>query len=561
MPTLTDIAHWRTEIFRRLLLIVLIFGGLTALPSIALAVNQRLWPVVALDVVALGWIAALWRADGLSYRVRVYNFLAIVYIVGVGLMLTVGPISQIYLMAAPLLGAVLLGKRPALGLLAGSALTIFALSWTGHARLHVAGLQDATLLASAIITLNYLFIGAIMTLSSAVLLQRLVRSLEELRGVADSLEAGQDTLRALNAELRLTATAVARLNDIVLIAEVDGEHRQVIFANDAFERRTGYTRADVLGQRLHLVLGEESDGGGQQRLHAAMAQGAAVGAELRNHTRGGEAYWLEVELTPFADEGGNHTHWVAVGRDITERKKSEHDIHRLAFYDVLTALPNRRLLMDRLDALLRTADPARETSAVLFIDLDHFKYLNDARGHASGDALLRHAAERLSQLAGPAQLVARIGGDEFVVLMPHLRDTQAALAAAERIRDAMLRSFDIDGQPYHCSASIGVTLLRPGQTAQDLLREADTAMYRAKASGRNGVALFEPAMQTDMQRRLTLARELGEAMGRGGLAMHYQAQVDSQGRTVGAELLMRWRRPDGTMVPPDVFIPIAEESA
>ncbi|MEG1051746.1 MAG: EAL domain-containing protein [Janthinobacterium sp.] len=238
----------------------------------------------------------------------------------------------------------------------------------------------------------------------------------------------------------------------------------------------------------------------------------------------------------------------------------------LALHDPLTGLPNRRLLMDRLGHLLAAAPRDHKISALMFIDLDHFKHINDARGHATGDALLRLAGQRLAQLMRKADTVARIGGDEFVVLLAHLADdldsaARPAAQVAEKIRAAIARDFDIAGQSYHCSASIGVTLLpKAGQQAHDLLREADIAMYRAKAGGRNGIAFFEAAMQAGVERRLTLERALARALSLGDLRMHVQPQVDRHGRVTGAELLMRWPQADGTHIGPGVFIPIAEES-
>ncbi|HEU4372368.1 MAG TPA: bifunctional diguanylate cyclase/phosphodiesterase, partial [Telluria sp.] len=225
-----------------------------------------------------------------------------------------------------------------------------------------------------------------------------------------------------------------------------------------------------------------------------------------------------------------------------------------------------RLLMERLDKLLASAQAGAGFGAVMFIDLDHFKNINDARGHAIGDALLRNVAERLTNLVRKGDTVARIGGDEFVVLLSQLgfdSDSagEAALKVAEKVRHTVTECFEIDGQSYNSSASIGVTLLpKIGQTVHDLLREADTAMYRAKADGRNGVAFFEATMQAEVEQRLTLEADLAAALENGELAMHLQPQIDRHGATVGAELLMRWRRADGAMIGPDVFIAVAEES-
>jgi diguanylate cyclase (GGDEF)-like protein/PAS domain S-box-containing protein len=569
VETPDTIAHWRTQIFSSLLSVVVVLGVITALPSMALLAAEGLWPMVAVDALALVWILAIWWFKRVSYTTRVLNFLAIIFVIGIGLMMTVGPVSQIYLFSAPVLSAVLLGTRPALCVLGASGLTVFILSYAGFARPQIAGMPNEGMLPSLIITVNFLFIGAVITGSCSILLQRLARSLDDLRLFADSLQQGKNELHALNAELRLTAAAVARLNDMVVIVEVrerSALEQPIIFVNDAFERRTGYQRAGVLGRGWGMLLGSDTEPEEVGRIVGAVSRFEAVTAELPYHTRAGEPYWVEMELVPFADEGGNNTHWVAVGRDVTGRKKSEQHIHRLAFYDGLTGLPNRRLLLDRIDRLLASAQAGAGFGAVMFIDLDHFKYINDARGHAVGDALLSNAAQRLSKLVRKGDTVARIGGDEFVVLLADLGQdegdaTEAALCVAEDIRQAITESFPIAGQSYNSSASIGVTLLpKAGQTAHDLLREADTAMYRAKAGGRNGVAFFEAKMQAEVERRLTLAGDLAGALDNRELAMHFQLQVDCNGMPTGAELLMRWRRSDGSMVPPDLFIPVAEES-
>ncbi|MGZ8358501.1 MAG: putative bifunctional diguanylate cyclase/phosphodiesterase [Telluria sp.] len=570
MVKFNDIAHWRTQIFSRLLSFVAVLGCVAAVPSIALSLHEGLWLVAVMDAAALGWILALWHFKQVAYRIRVLNFLAIFYLVGIGLMLTIGPVSQVYLMAAPVLAAILLGKRPALAILCGCALSILALSLSGHAKLYVTGMPEYALAPSLIVTLNYLCIGVVITMSCATLLRLLESSMTDLGAFARSLEDGKAELQTLNGELRLTAAAVSQLNDMVLIARVadePGADQSIIFANDAFERRTGYERREVMGRTMRMLGGLDTDSEEVLRIRAAMARIEPVTSELVSYTKSGQPFWVELEMVPFADEGGVNTHWVAVGRDITERKQAANDIHRLAYFDVLTGLPNRRLLTDRLGKMLARASEGSGLGAVMFIDLDHFKYINDARGHATGDAMLRHAAGRLTQLMRKDDVVARLGGDEFVVLLAHLGHelhtaSAAALRVAEKIRHALTQPFEIDGQSYNSSASIGVTLLaNTGQTVEDLLREADTAMYRAKAGGRNGVAFFEAAMQAEIERRLTLESDLAAALERGELCMHAQLQVDRDGQPVGAELLMRWQRADGTMVPPDVFIPVAEATA
>ena len=559
MAISSDLAHWRGLVFTRLLQVVLLLGLATAIPSALLAASEAIWSIVALDLLAIGWIGVIWHSRAMPYRWRVWQFLIVAYLVGVGLLLKIGPVSQIYMMLMPVLAALLLGMRPAVSTLALTSLTIFFLGLHPDIALHLPGTPDSPVLRALIVALNFLFIAAVLTLSCAFLLRH--------------LEDSSQALSQLNAELRLTATALARLNDMVMIAEVAAapgagtvSATRIIFVNDAFERSSGYARAEVLGRSLLFQQGPATDADELARIAAAMARAQPARAELLNYNKAGKAYWVEAELVPFTDADGRQTHWVAVEREIDERKKSEADIHRLAFYDVLTGLPNRRLLMDRLDHLLAAAPRDPTISALLFIDLDHFKHINDARGHATGDALLRMAGERLAQLMRKADTVARIGGDEFVVLLAHLADdldsaARPAAQVAEKIRAAIARDFDIAGQSYHCSASIGVTLLPKAQLqAHDLLREADIAMYRAKAEGRNGIAFFEAAMQAGVERRLTLERALARALDLGQLCMHVQPQVDRHGRVTGAELLMRWPQADGSHIAPDVFIPIAEES-
>ena len=563
-----DIQHWRSQIFSRLLTVVAILGTILAIPSMALSYTEGLYPLIVADVLALGWILAVWRFKHLPYTVRVLNFLAVLYLIGIALMLQVGPVSLIFLLALPVMAAVLLGTIPAGLCLVLGAASIFALGVTGHAKLYVTGMPDYGLLPSLMVTFNFFCVGILITLPCDTLLRRLSRSIDDMHVFAGSLKHGKDELQKANAELRLHAAAVSRLNDMVLIAQVAGTEaeRPIIFINDAFVQRTGYAREDVMGRGLRVLHGPDTDPAEVERISEAMARVEPVTAEILNYTKAGEPFWAEMELVPFADEGGTNTHLVLVGRDITERKKSASAIHRLAFYDVLTGLPNRRMLMDRLEQMLALAQAGAGFGAVMFVDLDHFKFINDARGHATGDAVLRAAAERLEQLMRKDDTIARLGGDEFVVLLANLgHDTDSAMRAslrvAEKIRHVLAEGFEVDGQTYTSSASIGVSLLpKPGQTAPDLLREADTAMYRAKAEGRNNVVFFEAKMQADMEHRLTLERDLGSALANGELAMHMQLQVDSAGQPTGAELLMRWQRADGSMVSPDVFIPVAEAS-
>ena len=564
-----DINAWRERIFSSLLAVALVVGSLSTLAIVPFLIQQGKWPVALADTVALVWIFAIWRLKRLTYNVRVLHFLGVVFALAIVLLLAIGPASMNYLLAPPVIAAILLSMRPAMLALALGAGALVTLGATDHISLGVPGWEHDALKGALVAALNYVTIGVMLTLTCSSLLKGLSRSLADVHTFAATLETSETALRNLNSELELTSAAVARLNDMVLIVKAsraDDTSRAITFANDAFLRRTGYTREEIVGQSLRILEGPETDPAVSARIAQAMASCQPCNAELTSYTRTGEAFWVEVEMVPFTRSGEGASHWVVVGRDISERRAAAAAINRLAHYDGLTGLPNRRLLMDRLGALVARTDPDGGIGAVLYLDLDNFKDVNDARGHATGDALLVHAATRLGQAVGPNDTVARIGGDEFVVLLDGLgRDAalagRAALEAADAIRHALAAPLDLEGQAYHIGASIGVALAsRAGASAHDLLREADTAMYRAKAGGRKGVVLFEAAMLDEAQHKLAIERELAQAFAHGELRTHLQLQVDRHGAPAGAELLMRWQRADGTMVRPDVFIPAAESS-
>ena len=275
--------------------------------------------------------------------------------------------------------------------------------------------------------------------------------------------------------------------------------------------------------------------------------------------------WMEGNGTPERLSDGSVL-WHGHIQDVTARKAGESHTRQLAYYDGLTGLPNRELLRHRISNTVFDAARTGRIGALLFLDLDNFKRINDARGHSVGDAVLAQVAQRISALAGPDDLVARIGGDEFVMLVPNLaaRTQEAAAAAtriAERLRAALEEVYEVEGSAYTVTGSIGVTLFPRGDApVSDLLREADTAMYRAKAAGRNRVTSFEADMLAQVRERLELEQELKTALAAGQMRLMVQPQVGMAGRDVGGELLLRWDHPRRGAVPPAKFIPIAEES-
>lgn len=563
-----DLQFWRDQMLNAILSVALVLGTLTAIPSVLMAIRDALYSIVLIDVLAISWLFVLWRGHFLSFSAKSWNFLFIVYGVGVFFLFKVGPVSQIYLMAVPVLAALLLGLRSAVFVLVLNAVTLISVGYAFDIDLQFDRYHDKPFLRWIIITLNFTFISSVITVSCAVLLRRLEESLRKQLQISLSLQEEQNSLKKANEELRLISAAVENLNDMVMITDnnlqEDGPH--LVFVNRAFERSTGYSRAEAIGRNLEMLYGPNSDIHEVHRIRSAMSTRHAIRSEIISYTKSQEEFWLEVDIRPINDQQGKCTHYVAIERDITDRKKAELDIYRLAFFDVLTGLPNRRLLRDRMSVQLANAQRTGNYSAVLFIDLDHFKTINDARGHATGDLLLVEVASRLNQLLREVDTVARIGGDEFVVLVdsldPHIEVAgKLALTIAEKIRHALSQDFILNGQVYSSSCSIGVSLMpKAGQKADDLLRESDTAMYRAKSAGRNQIAFFEGNMQIEVEQRLTLERDLAKALEQNELQMVMQAQVNKDAKAVGAELLMRWNSKTRGMVSPALFIPLAEES-
>ncbi|MBG9388405.1 sensor domain-containing protein [Caenimonas aquaedulcis] len=370
--------------------------------------------------------------------------------------------------------------------------------------------------------------------------------------------------------LRLLEGSIARLNDIVIITEAgpfSAPGPRIVFVNEAFERRTGYTPQEVMGKTPRLLQGPNTQRKELDRIRAAMEQWQPVRVDLINYKKNGEPFWVDLEVSPVWDKERRLTHWVAVGRDITERKMAEEKIQYLAFYDALTQLPNRQLLLDRLERALSDPDRSHE-GALMFIDLDNFKVLNDTLGHQKGDQLLQQVAERLRSCVARGDTVARLGGDEFVILLENsgtkpFRPAEGARIVSERILAKLGEPYLLSGYLHHSTCSIGVTLF--GRTVplsvSELLKQADLAMYQAKAAGRNAVCFFDPEMQATATENAALATDLRQAWREGQFLIDYQPQVGADGRMTGVEALLRWRHPQRDMVPPSHFISTAEETS
>ncbi|MDP3520695.1 MAG: EAL domain-containing protein [Hydrogenophaga sp.] len=369
-------------------------------------------------------------------------------------------------------------------------------------------------------------------------------------------------------QLRLLEKAVASLNDAVLITEAEPVSEpgpRIVFVNEAFERMTGYGRDEVLGQSPRILQGADTSRAERERIRQALDTWQPVRAELVNYTKAGQAFWVELVIQPMADERGWFTHWVAVERDITERRAAEQKVHELAFFDHLTRLPNRSQFM--LLASERLGGQASgQLGAAILIDLDNFKVVNDHWGHHRGDQMLIEIARRVGAELAPHDTLARLGGDEFIVLLQDLGSdetlaTQRAEAVCGRLLASVSRPMVIDGREYFSSASLGVVLLgqRP-MSVEELLSQTDSAMYFAKDSGRNTYRFFDSRLQTRIAERIDLEADLRQSIERKELFLLYQPQVDQQGRVIGAEALCRWRNATRGLVSPAEFVPLAEGS-
>jgi len=288
--------------------------------------------------------------------------------------------------------------------------------------------------------------------------------------------------------------------------------------------------------------------------------------ELQEVDAQGATFWVTVSGEPIFDAQGAFKGYRGIGRNITSRKQAEEKIERLAFFDLLTGLPNRRLLMDRLQHALALGERAWRPGALLFIDLDNFKDLNDTQGHDTGDQLLKQVAIRLGECVRGADTVARLGGDEFVVMLEELSTEPGeaatlAEAVARKILATLNQPYRLGGQEHHSTPSIGIALFHDQlSSVDDLLKRADLAMYQAKAAGRNTLRFFDPQMQVVVAARAELEGDLRQGLQRQELLLHYQPVVDVAGCVIGVEALVRWRHPRRGMVSPAEFIPVAEQS-
>ena len=364
------------------------------------------------------------------------------------------------------------------------------------------------------------------------------------------------------ADLRIAATAFEAQVGII-VTDADGV---ILRVNRAFSDGTGYSAEEIVGRNPRLLKSGRHDAAFYAAMWESIHAHGVWQGEIWDRRKDGEIYPKWMTITAVKGDDGAATHYVSTQIDITERKAAEDEIRNLAFFDPLTRLPNRRLLLDRLHQALATSHRNRQKGALLFIDLDNFKTLNDTLGHDKGDLLLQQVAQRLTTCVREGDTVARLGGDEFVLMLEGLSEQiNDAAADAEHIAEKILALLNeiylLDGLEYLSTPSIGITLFGSHhETMDELLKQADLAMYQAKAAGRNTLRFFDPEMQTAVTAQVVLEKELRNALRDGQLLLHYQAQSDAAGCCTGAEALVRWQHPARGLVFPDAFIPLAEET-
>ncbi|MFZ6641741.1 putative bifunctional diguanylate cyclase/phosphodiesterase [Undibacterium sp. TC4M20W] len=363
-------------------------------------------------------------------------------------------------------------------------------------------------------------------------------------------------------DLRIAAIAFEAQEGMV----ITDQHRTILRVNNAFTHVTGYSREEALGKQTSLLKSGLHGTSYYEDMGRQLDVNAYWQGEIWNRRKNGEVYPEWLTITAVKNQSGQVINYVATMLDITQRKAAEAKLEHLAYHDPLTGLANRRLLIDRLQHSLLAKSRSNLYGAVLFLDLDNFKTINDSSGHGKGDMLLQVAAKRLTHSIRKGDTLARYGGDEFVLLLEELSDNirETAIEAqmiATKILADLLAPYDLEHTEYHSSASIGITLFDSQSTsAEELLKQVEVAMYEAKSSGGNSFRFFDKDMLDIVNTRAALEADMRLGLQKEQFVLHYQPQVSSTGQITGAEALVRWQHPQKGLIPPSDFIPLAEES-
>lgn len=388
--------------------------------------------------------------------------------------------------------------------------------------------------------------------------------LQENNGEVVHLAVTRDITARKQAELQLQIAATAFESQEGMM--VTDANNVILRVNSAFTKITGYSAAEAVGQTPGLLNSGRQNKSFYQTMWENLSNKGLWEGEIWNRRKSGEIYPEHLSITAVKDSNGNVSNYVASLTDITMSKAATEEIKSLAFYDPLTQLPNRRLLLDRLSQAIASSTRTGKKGALLFLDLDHFKTLNDTVGHDVGDILLQQVARRLVKCVREGDTVARLGGDEFVVLLEDLSEHMVEAATqteviGEKILSALGQLYILGTYEYWSTVSVGATLLHSNKDEwESLLKQADIAMYQAKSDGRNLLRFYDPKMQEAINARVDLEKELARAVDQKQFQLYYQLQVDDAGHALGAEALIRWHHPERGTVSPYIFIPLAEET-
>ncbi len=389
-----------------------------------------------------------------------------------------------------------------------------------------------------------------------------VQDITDLRMAQESLRQSEKIAQQSLETLKHQKFALDK-HAIVTVTDVQG---RITYANEKYCEVTGYSFEELIGQDNAIVNSGYHPKGFFKGMYSVVASGKSWHAEVCNRAKDGHLYWVDATIAPYMGDDGKPESYITISTNISQRKAAEEKNNHLAFYDQITHLPNRRLLLDRLNQALVASARSGRNGALLFLDLDHFKTLNDTLGHEFGDLLLQQVAERLANCVREGDTVAHIGGDEFVVLLENLSENvvEAATqteAIGEKVLSSLNQPYQLAIHEYQSTSSMGAVLFKDqAYTQDDLLKHGDIAMYQAKAAGRNTLRFFDPQMQEAINTRVEGERELRKALESQQFELYYQIQVDDQGQPLGAEALIRWCHPERGMVSPFNFIPLAEET-
>lgn len=366
-----------------------------------------------------------------------------------------------------------------------------------------------------------------------------------------------------NAKLLKLSQAVEQSPVSIVITDLDAN---IEYVNETFEKNTGYSRDEAIGRNPRILHSGKTSPKTYEEMWSKLTHGEIWEGELINRRKDGVEYIEQVKISPVHEANGSIAHYLAVKEDITEKKHAEQQIHTLSNYDALTHLPNRRLLIERLEYACLTSSQNGQYSSLLYIDLDHFKMINENMGYAIGDLLLLEVANRLKLNASSVDTLARIGPDEFVLVLGSIGSSareaahQAGLIA-ENIQAILTQPYELQDHIHHITPSIGIVMFNGTENnPDDLVKHAEVAMQQVKQTGRNSIRFHGQDMQDALESRFAMERDLRLAFDKQELRLHYQIQVDSLNRPQGAEALIRWAHPVRGMVSPAQFIPLAEET-